>query len=1308
MRQINHDRVLSRAQRRMMLIGILGLFASMTGLHEARAQDAVSLQLKWLHQFQFAGYYQALEQGYYRDAGFDVELREGGPNIDPAADVASGKADFGVCTSGILLRSPADPKLISLAVVFQHSAAVILTTRVSGITNVAQIAGRPFMDTPGSDELAAMLKRVGVDYAALPRVAHDGDPRDLLSGKADAMVAYSTNEPFVLEEMGEPYHAFSPRAVGIDFYGDILCASERRIAQNPERAAAFRAASLKGWQYALANKEATVDLILRRYSDKKKREALLFEANETDALVQPNLVELGYQNPERWQRIAQSYQDLGMMTAAVVPQGMIFGLAQAGIPQWLKYSLAGLLAFGALASAILSRISALNRRLKSENVERKRMETELQDALTQAEAERGRARTIIDSSPDPAIIVRRDGTIDYVNRQGVAMLGFTPEELIGASVERLVPAAARARHPGHMRDFFAAGQARQMGSNRELTVVTKSLREIPVEISLSPMDYRGERMVIVSLRDVTENKRLQREIKDALSDAKAERTRTDAILAGAPDPIIIVRSDSKIEYVNDQVTRILGYAASELIGQSLEILIPKRYLTGHGSQVRGFFEAGQVRFMGAGRELFARTKSGQEIPVAIALSPVKAGDRSVVVAAIRDVTDQKEAEKAVREARDAAEAATKAKSDFLASMSHEIRTPMNGITGMADVLAQTSLDDEQKHMLRTIRESGNALITVINDILDFSKIEAGKLDLETVSMSIVDAVEGVAATLTPNAVKKGVRIHVFVDPQLPAAVRGDPTRLRQILFNLGGNAVKFSDGKDVQIRAVPSARSDDGRTWVRFDLIDSGIGISKENQAKLFQAFSQAETSTTRKFGGTGLGLAICKRLTEMMGGLIGVDSREGHGSTFWVELPFQEIEGVKPRQKERDLHGLRVLLVGSQGPRGEAIAAYIRHWGAEVTTATDLDDALAVLTSGGGAAFDSIVLDLGLDTARQEKAMAALRRSVAKNTMIVLQDYQHRGARIIDKDVVSIDVNPLVRYRIITAVAVAAGRASPEIKTEDDAARLKPSKAPTVEEALARGQLILLAEDNLTNQDVIRRQLNLIGYTCEIVNNGAEALNAYRTGRHALLLTDCHMPEMDGYELTGKIREHERGSGQRLPIIAVTANALQGEAERCLAAGMDDYVSKPIVMPALVAALKKWMPASGMSTEQKPEADTGVAPAQASNKPQDAVIDERAIKDVFGDDEETFKEILQSFAEPSRDIIADMLSACDGRDAPGVKDAAHKLKSSARTVGAHALADTCLALETAGKTADWDTIKKLTPVARAQFEAVAAYVSSL
>jgi PAS domain S-box-containing protein len=920
--------------------------------------------------------------------------------------------------------------------------------------------------------------------------------------------------------------------------------------------------------------------------------------------------------------------------------------------------------------------------------------------------------TLLENTPDLITIKDRELRYQAASQSVAAVLGLQSwRDLIGKTL-----AEAWRGDPAAVPDD-AANEAVLSGAAAGLSEEHPDAFRKDRWLSTRRVAIRNEKAEIIGVlsisRDITDAKRLQTEIEHALSEAKDARIRTEAILAGAPDPILIVGGDSVIEYVNQQVRKVLGYTSEELVGQRIERLIPERFRSGHLGHVHGFFAEGQLRLMGAGRELYALAKDGTEIPVEIALSPIRTGGKPIVVALVRDITAQKQAEREVRAAQEAAEAATRAKSEFLASMSHEIRTPMNGVTGMAELLGQTDLDEDQLHMVRTIRESGNALITVINDILDFSKIEAGKLSLEHVSMSLMDAVEGVAATLTPSAAKKGIRVHVFVDPDLPSHVSGDPTRLRQVLFNLGGNAVKFSDGKDVAIRAEPAARSEPGKVWVRFRVIDHGIGISKENQAKLFQAFSQAESSTTRRYGGTGLGLAICKRLTEMNGGSITVESEEGRGSTFSVEFPFQLAEDAPSSRKERDLTGLHVLLVGGLAPRAEAIEAYVRDRGADVTAAPTLDAAIAALAAGRPQ-FDSIMLDLGLDAQRHQEAVAALRKlGVAPAVMILLQDFQHRNARIQEDDVVTVDANPLLYYRLVSAVAVAAGRASPQIKNELDAAKLKPTKAPTPAEAEALGQLILLAEDNPTNQDVIRRQINLLGRACEIVNNGEEALAAFRSGRYALVLTDCHMPVMDGYELTGRIRGLEQDTGRHIPIVAVTANALQGEAERCIAAGMDDYVSKPIAMPALIAILEKWLPAAAMPQSAKEPAtkkstSNGSDPSSAKRAGNGTAVDDRAIKDMFGDDPTTFKEILHSFLDPSRQIVAEIETAHERRDAAEIRGAAHKLKSSARSIGAHALADLMVTLEAAGKAQDWTKIDALAPTARAELIKVEHYIEAL
>lgn len=336
------------------------IVASLLAISPARALDRVSLQLKWMHQFQFAGYYAAVEKGFFREHGLEVDLREGGPNIDADAAVAAGEADFGVCTTNVLLNAVKRANTVVIAAIFQHSAAVILVPHRAGISAVSELKGRRLMDVPSSDDIAAMLKHEGVDYASLPRITHAGDPRDLLKGSADAMVAYSTNEPYTLEKLGSPYLMFEPRAYGVDFYGDSLCTSRTEVAEHPQRVRAFRAASLKGWEYALTHKEEIVDLIRRKYATQKSRDALLFEAARTELLIKPHLVPIGDQSRERWQAIADAYVGLGMLSEPELPDGLIYNPENGGWQARLQAPLVWAMlaaAFASIAGWIIYRSS---------------------------------------------------------------------------------------------------------------------------------------------------------------------------------------------------------------------------------------------------------------------------------------------------------------------------------------------------------------------------------------------------------------------------------------------------------------------------------------------------------------------------------------------------------------------------------------------------------------------------------------------------------------------------------------------------------------------------------------------------------------------------------------------------------------------------------------------------------------------------------------------------------------------------------------------------------------------------------------
>ena len=668
-------------------------------------------------------------------------------------------------------------------------------------------------------------------------------------------------------------------------------------------------------------------------------------------------------------------------------------------------------------------------------------------------------------------------------------------------------------------------------------------------------------------------------------------------------------------------------------------------------------------------------------------------------------------EREIRLARDAAEEATRAKASFLAAMSHEIRTPMGGVIGMIDLLQQTKLDDDQHHMTSTVRNSANSLLTIINDILDFSKIDAGKLDLEEVPISLRDAVEGVGEALAVNARNKNIGLSVFVDPEIPDAVLGDQVRVRQILFNLGGNAVKFTETGKVLIRADRLPSDDEGRATIRFQIIDDGIGIPEKAQANLFAAFSQVEASTTRRFGGTGLGLSICQRLTELMAGEIGVESEVGVGSTFHATLTFPVTNEPSIRSDGLDLNDLKVLLAIEDDDMRELTPRYLAHWKAEVVAITEIDDIeeTALAAAADGKPFDVIGLISKRPLASQIDLVERLNGShdIPSKRFVIACAGRDRSERKSVENTLYIDTDPLIREKLIRTISAAAGRTSPDIVYDEEDAPTRKVKAPTVAEAEAAGQLVLFAEDNLTNQDVIGRQLNMLGYAFEVANNGKEALEMFEAKPYAILLTDCHMPVMDGFELARSIRELDKREGGRFPIVAITASVMKEEIDGCFAAGMDDYLPKPLELPKLRDMLRKRMPETGTVVSTEPDT---TEPEIVEEVPlsADGPVDPSALKSVFGDDDETFREILGDFVGPARSNIDEIMSAVEEVSSKGVGTAAHKLKSSARAIGAISLADACQALETAGHEDDWETINRIAPTLSALFADIKSYIDGL
>ncbi len=722
-----------------------------------------------------------------------------------------------------------------------------------------------------------------------------------------------------------------------------------------------------------------------------------------------------------------------------------------------------------------------------------------------------------------------------------------------------------------------------------------------------------------------------------------------------PAIVLSVDDNKRILHLNTDGARQLGFQSpDEIEGLSFEqLIVPsdrptadrllERALRGEHLQA---YEIGVMR------------RDGSSFISLLWLRPAsREGQQNAATAMALDISAQKHAETWLRQSQERASAA---KNEFLATMSHEIRTPMNGIIGMIGILLDTEMTSEQRDYVTTIRSSADSLLSIINDILDFSKIEAGKLDLEILDFDLRVTLDDATDLLAWRAEEKGLELICQVDPEVPSLVRGDPGRLRQVILNLANNAIKFTGQGEVAIHASLDGE-DNERVAVRFEVTDTGCGIPGDRLEQLFEPFTQADASTTRKYGGTGLGLSISRRLVSMFDGQIGAESTDGEGSKFW----FTAVLGKQPPLDDEDedsevsLAGQRVLVVDDNSTNRRWLEVLLEHWGCRYDEADSAQVALSKLKAGGGGGdpFKITMLDLQMPGMDGEELGVKIKRDaeIANTQMIMMTSIGRRGdAKRLEKIGFSAYLTKPVKQTVLRDCLIAVLKRELRSSGVDKPIVTRHSLA----DAQRRRFRILLAEDDAVNRMVALKTLEKLGYRADAVANGQEALEALQAMPYDLVLMDCTMPAMNGYEATRAIRATDAlGSNQRVPIVALTANAMRGDREKCIAAGMDDYLTKPLQPQEMVNVLDEWLTNLDLREESKIE--------NAPVSPQEEVFDLSSLLERLLNDDEIAREVIITFIKEFPVVEDKLRRSLVERDADTARRHAHTIEGMAMNVGA-------------------------------------------
>jgi two-component system sensor histidine kinase/response regulator len=920
--------------------------------------------------------------------------------------------------------------------------------------------------------------------------------------------------------------------------------------------------------------------------------------------------------------VQQSQRLLWIIDTAPIVLGTVFGLV--GVRQDVLTKLKN-----SLQTTVEQRTAELQ-------VVNKQLNLEL-ELLHQAEevVRRGKKEweSTFDAVADPILVTDSDGNIARCNKATIQKLNSSYDTLIGSPLLEALRANDQSLPP----DL----QSGEMMIPRLGGCFEVHIEKIPLE---------GPPYTVYVLHDISKRKQIE-------TDIALQKKYFESLFINSPVAIIILDEEERITSCNPAFEILFGYLRNEIIGTNLDSLISTESTLQEASQyTQQVLTGGTVHGIGKRRH-----KDGRLVDVEILGVPIIVAEKRIGALAIyHDITQ-------LIQARQEAEEANRAKSEFLANMSHEIRTPMNGVIGMLELALDTTLTDEQREYLTISLQSAEALLRLINDILDFSKIEAKKLVLDKINFNLRNTVEDAAYSLAQRAQDKGLELACLIHPELMSELKGDPARLRQVMINLIGNAIKFTQQGEVVLRAEPVSEADTTVT-IRFSIQDTGIGIASDRLQSVFDRFTQADGSTTRKYGGSGLGLTICKQLVEAMGGEIGVQSSVGVGSTFWFQVTFEkqppERRGTAPLVIQPvTLAGVRILGVDDNATNRTILTKTLEGFGCRVDTVASGTKAVEALRAANRDAdpYQVVLLDMQMPDMDGEQTARAIQSDPALREVriIVLTSIGQRG------DATHMEalgcsgylLKPVRQNMLYEALLAILGH-----KEEPTATMINRH---LLMEFKGSNQWILLAEDNPINQKLAVILLNKAGYSVDAVENGLQVVEKAKEGKYSAILMDVQMPQMDGLEATQRIREWEAIHPRHIPIIAMTAHAMQGDRERCLAAGMDDYVSKPLEIRILLGVLNRWLQIPEKDEPQPVQAGEPVpatqpvpaaAEATALSSGEIPMDIERALER-FGGDRPFLIEMSRDYVAGFPERFKAMQTALEGKNASDLNRLAHNFK---------------------------------------------------